>query len=60
MAEYMNAIKWLMQECDCSQACATIALDYAHGNLKVAKDYLQDEVAKSRFEREAREFGLTY
>lgn len=50
-------VDWLIQETHCSRGAALVAVEHCRGNVFVARDMLYDEVARSRFEKEAREYG---
>ena len=47
----------LAQDAQVDPVVALIALEHARGNMRVARDYLSNEVCRSRFIREAREYG---
>lgn len=49
-------IKYLADLTGVSPLVARIALEHTRGNLAVARDHLYNEVCKSRYLREAREY----
>lgn len=49
-------IRKLAEDAQVDPIVARIALEHARGNIQVAQDYLNNEVCKSRFAREAREY----
>lgn len=52
MKQKDRTIDWLIQKCRCSAPCAVIALEYAKGNVFVARDMLQNELFSAKCERE--------
>ncbi len=51
-------VHWLRQETGVPEAICIIALNHARGNVLVARDFLESETARTRFIREAAEYGL--
>lgn len=51
-------VHWLQQETGVPEAICIIALNHARGNVLVARDFLESETARTRFIREAAEYGL--
>lgn len=53
----IDAIKWLMQECDVSAEVALVALAHNRGNVFIAAELLSDGLIRQLYMREVREFS---